>query len=273
MTDDLLTLLRSADPVPNEPGYDEVQTRLLLARATAPSLLPSTRPTRRRLAASGLALAGLAGAFALGQSAATAPSASAAVDFTRDGNDYIVTVTDPERDSADLTAALKDKGFDITLRTVPVSPSLVGALVEKEFSNGTQPLQALQDEACLPGDQCTIGFRVPVDFKGTTAMTFGRQARSGETYRVSTSSLAPGERLACRDLVGQTVPDAASTIAAAGLTVKYRGAPTSNGSGDAQDPALYQAMYVVDVTAQSPTEVIVFAQHDRPAAAATRPGC
>jgi hypothetical protein len=255
--DNLLVRLRAADPVKDLPAYDEALTHRLLARATAPRPVPVARPTRR-LAVTGLALASLAGAFVIGQNAATAPSASAAVAFTRDGNDYIVTVTDPESDSAHLTAALKDKGFDITMRTVPVSPSLVGALVEKDFPSGTQPLQSLHNGPCLPGDRCPIGFRVPIDFHGKTTMVFGRQARPGETYVVATSSRARGERFACQPLVGKPVPDAVRTITATGVTVTYRGIP-----GDTQNPTAYKARYVAEIEALSPSQVELLTQPDR----------
>ena len=77
-----------------------------------------------------------------------------------------VRITEPDRDSAELTAALKAKGLNITLETGPVSPSLVGSHHGDGVLRGHSGDRRIEPVAMPCRDGCEVGLRVPADFEG-----------------------------------------------------------------------------------------------------------
>lgn len=234
---------------------------------------PAKRRNRRRLPVGsrwsrGSVLAptlGLVAAVAVGvavlatSSAVTPQPAAGAVAFrTAAGGDIIATVTNPFAAVSQLRSAFAQRGFDITLNLVPVSPSLVGTVVYSSDEGGSSAIQPLQRGQCLNGGGgCSIGVKIPASFAGRGYITLGRPARPGETYESQASAFAPGEPLHCSGLLGSRVIAAQSALERDHLTVEWRevtaetsadGTQTSHSTTDTS-PASSNYIWDADMTA------------------------
>jgi hypothetical protein len=88
--------------------------------------------------------------------------------------------------------------LDITLRMLPVSPSLVGTVVYTDASSSAVEsevtmIYAKCASAPSGGNRCAVGIKIPLDFHGQYAVDFGRAARPGEAYVSTNSASASGE--------------------------------------------------------------------------------
>ena len=107
----------------------------------------------------------------------------------------------PGRRPASYNAEFKAHGLDITLSLVPVSPSLVGSVVEisTDGPDGNSIAHHHRRGECWTGGgghECPVGLRIPDGYRGQAAIAFGRAARPGEQYE-STAPVdaAPGEAM------------------------------------------------------------------------------
>jgi hypothetical protein len=129
--------------------------------------------------------------------------ASAALDITRKGDDYIVTVKDLFADPKRYEREFKAVHLNISLTFEPATPSLEGVILT--LSNEITALEP--PGGCnFPRRGCQIGLRVPVDYKGRANVRLGRKALSGEVYTARATFAAPGEPLHCVPFVNKTVP-------------------------------------------------------------------
>lgn len=193
------------------------------AEADGPAVLPPpTRIRARRRPTIGLPLlaAGTAGVMIAATLAARSgepgdprrPSAPAqttqerielvaALDFTRGGRHLDVRIRDPYADPERYRKEFAEHGLNVRLSLVPVSPSLVGTVVMEETSAGTRPgdFTGIRVKgACeVPsgGDDCTVGVRIRIGYKGSAQIVFGRAARHGEQYESTAQADAAGEAL------------------------------------------------------------------------------
>lgn len=78
---------------------------------------------------------------------------SSAVAFIIAPGDIIATVTDPFAAQKDLDAAFAAHGFNITVQLVPVSPSLVGALVATSQDTPGSVIEPLEGGTCVTGGE------------------------------------------------------------------------------------------------------------------------
>jgi hypothetical protein len=166
-------------------------------------------------AASALAVVVLVGVEAL------APPAAAGIEFAR-GDGYLVArVVDLRADPDAMRAAFRERGLDVDLELVPVSPSLVGEIVA---SSESEPgIEDIPDPArgCPAEPRCgPIGLRIPIDWDGEAQIVLGRAARPSETYVSAGDAFAPGEALHCATgLIGATVARARAVLDRRGLAV------------------------------------------------------
>jgi hypothetical protein len=208
---------------------------------------PRARVTRLRLAAC-LGVSALLAAAILGPALRGDGTVASAVVFSQSGDEIIADVTDPFADEERLNAAFAQRGLDIKLRLIPVSPAMVGTLIARETErpgdadvgvlseiaddpsdpSTTRVAPVLDKATCTPGG-CPIGLVIPANYAGSATFTIGRPARDGERYAAATSAFAPGEALHCSDLLGVSVGEAARRLADGakppGLTVSWRRAP------------------------------------------------
>jgi hypothetical protein len=190
-----------------------------------------TRPALARSRRRHLRVALIAAAIAIGAAAIfgvvselrQAPPAAAAVEFHTSGSYIVATVENPFAAERQLDDAFAAQHLDITLKLVPVSPSLVGSVVYMGSSAGASDIGVLYSATRqAPGGPLPIGLRIPVDFKGQADIVLGRTARPSETYVSTGDAFAPGEVLHGSGLVGMRVSAALLKLKALGLSAEWR---------------------------------------------------
>jgi hypothetical protein len=152
---------------------------------------------------------------------AFAPPAAAGVEFARSDGYLMARVVDLRADPDAMRAAFRERGLDIDLELVPVSPSLVGEIVA---SSESEPgIEDIPDPArgCPEELHCgPIGLRIPLDWDGEAQIVLGRAARPSESYVSAGDAFAPGEALHCATgVIGATVGSARAVLDRRGLAV------------------------------------------------------
>ena len=182
--------------------------------------------------------------------------------------DVIAYVTDPYAASRNLSAAFAQRGFDITLSLVPVSPSLVGTVVFMGSDVGNEDLiRTLNGGTCVTGGgTCPIGLDISGQFHGVAQVTLGRAARPGERYESAASAFAPGEPLHCTRLLDARVSELLTVLTAKHLHVEWtdfdnRNAPIGEppGSDYVQGVGLAAANLVTVNVSRSPIDPVFHA--------------
>jgi hypothetical protein len=214
------------------------------------------------------------------------PVARATVAFRPAGNaDIIATVTDPFAAQRNLDAAFARHGLDITLRLLPVSPSLTGTVIYTGGSADASQIQPITGGKCLTGGgSCPVGLRIPVPFKGHGEITLGRPAKPGESYESQASAFAPGEPLHCSNLAGARVEHALARIRAAKLRPTWRQdtiVKEPDGSETGTSHVLTYAPtknYIWEALMIARDKILIWTQPTRPpghnvAGAPVEPGC
>ena len=205
--------------------FEEVTAVERTSPANATTQVPARSPRRRlRVAVTVAALAvGAAVAFGIVTELHQAPPADAAVEFRTSGSFIVATVENPYAAERQLDAAFAAHGLNITLKLVPVSPSLVGSVVYMGSSAGASGIGVLYSTTKqAPGGPLPIGLRIPADFKGQADIVLGRAARPGETYISTGDAFAPGEVLHGSGLMGMRVSAALVKLRALGLSAEWR---------------------------------------------------
>lgn len=188
--------------------------------------------SRRRLIPVVAAAAGVTAlVFALTIALRPAPPAAAAVQFRTSGQYIVATVVNPYAAEQQLDAAFAAHGLQITLKLVPVSPSLVGSVVYMGSSADASQIGVLYSKTKqAPGGPLPIGLRIPVDFRGSADIVLGRAARAGETYVSTGDAFAPGEALHGSGLLGMQVSAALAKLRQLGLSAQWRVVQPAGGS-------------------------------------------
>jgi len=126
------------------------------------------------------------------------PAKAEALTFTRHGRYINVIVRNPLADPRKYRAEFRAHGLNVSLKLLPVSPSIVGTVVYFG-GTGTGAIKVITARGrCFTGgggSACPVGLRVPVDFRGQADLVFGRAARAGERYESTASATALGEVL------------------------------------------------------------------------------
>jgi hypothetical protein len=218
------------DPGPGLTGG----ARDLLAEITALPV-PTAAPVRRwrpRIAlplVAALAMTAVALSWIL-PGLGTRP-ASAALDIRREGGYYVVTVRDIFASPQLYQAQLRSKHLDITLRVVPVSPSVEGGIFpqfEKRYIGLTSEEITRRPDliapihtpgACTFEPRCTIGVKIPVGYQGHADIRLGRKGRPRERYEGFGQLSNPGEPLQCRKFVNKTFDQVRAMLGARGVTI------------------------------------------------------
>jgi hypothetical protein len=173
------------------------------------------------VAATAIATAGVAGIIALTGSR-NPVGLAAAVQITRKTTYYEARIVDPQADQKRFKAAFAKYGLHIDVRLVPASPHIVGTIVFEDEDERAQQsesegagIKMIDDPACrtASGANCSIGLRVPLNFKGHAIVEIGRKAKPGEPY----TTTSPKD--AVHDLSGLTVAQAEAALAKKGLRV------------------------------------------------------
>jgi hypothetical protein len=153
-----------------------------------------------------------------------AKAQAAALSIARHGRYLYVIVKNPVADPKQYRAEFARYHLHITLQLVPASPSIAGSLVaETESAGSGSQLRAITAVGkCFTGgggSECPVGVRVPIDYRGTASLVFGRAARPGELYESAGPATAPGEAMHGLRYVGMTVAAVLGKLAARDVTV------------------------------------------------------
>jgi hypothetical protein len=205
------------------------------------------------LAAAALVLAVLASALLL--SSPKAAKADVRIE-QRDGR-IIVTLVDLEHRPGFIEKAVREAGLDITVKALPVGPSRVGRFLFEADATGDAPdLQTIDQQG-----SSFVGFSVPVGWTGHLKLYVGRPPAAGEAYGAFSDALAPGEPLACLDLVGKPASAVAKAVDGRDLDVTF--VVSREGQGVVRLPlskvetSAYADWVVVRLTALSPKRISV----------------
>lgn len=160
---------------------------------------------RRVDAVTRLAAAAVVVAVAVVAFVVVSPSpAHAGVDVTRIGDDLVIRLTDLETHPDEIVDAAREAGLDVVVDQVPVGPSNVGRFVgDTQRGDYPEELRSVDSD----GASTFVGFRIPHDYSGELRLRLGRPAEVGEEWVVSSQAVAPGELLACSDVVGRSLAE------------------------------------------------------------------
>lgn len=187
-----------------------------------------------------------------------ASAQAAALSFTRDGGYLDVIVRNPLAAPAVYRAEFAAHHLHITLTLVPASPSMVGTLVAMQ-GNDLQGLATITAKGrCWTGGGgyvCPVGVKVPVGYRGTAQIIFGRAARPGEQYESTGLVTASGEAMHGLAYRGRTVAAVLAMLRARRVTVpQYR----SPGSGCELPHPIPVNWIVTDADPWAPGQVLLW---------------
>ena len=223
---------------------------------------------RRLVLAAGLAVAAAAVAAGAtlvsvrGPASVRPPTveAAAALSFTRHGGYIDVLVRNPVADPKFYQEDFQAHGLHIRLYLLPVSPSLVGTVVFIDtLGPGGDSITTITAKGrCWTGgggNQCPVGLRVPIGYRGQAAFTFGRAARPGELYESTAPADAPGEVMHGLKFRDKTVPVVLAMLRRRHVTARLRNFYTAQilNAGD-----LRGTWYVYNADPWAPQQVTLY---------------
>ena len=193
------------------------------------------------------------------------PVKAEALTFTRHGRYINVIVRNPLADPRKYRAEFKAHGLDVSLKLLPVSPSIVGTVVYFG-GTGTGAIKVITARGrCFTGgggSACPVGLRVPVDFRGQADLVFGRAARPGERYESTVPATAPGEVLHGLRIVGKRVSAVLKMIARRHVTAAEFHIMTARGTGKLVS-RVPGSWYVYDADPWAPGQVMLWVGRTR----------
>jgi hypothetical protein len=189
------------------------------------------------------------------------PGSAQALSFTTRGGFIDVVVHDPLADPTRYRAEFAAHHLDITLKLVPASRSIVGTVVA---FGGTQ-LQAIDPITakgkCVVasgGSICPVGVRVPLGYRGSAEIVFGRAARPGEQYVSAGSPTAPGEAMHGLRYRGRTVATVLALLRARHVTVPQYRYVHANFGHVLRPDQVPRGWYVLNAVPWAPGQVLLF---------------
>ncbi|RFS83546.1 hypothetical protein D0T12_21155 [Actinomadura spongiicola] len=198
------------------------------------------------------------------------PLPVAALSFTRRKDHIEVRIKDPLADPRRYEKEFAAHGMNIKLSMVPASPSVVGTIVFQDEGEGPdeRKIETIEEGRCVTGGggdgKCLRGLRIPIGYRNSAEIAFGREPRPGEHYNSTNSAFAPGEALHCFDIRGLTVEQADRRLKQRKVTATMFHWETANygyTEGRAELPGNW---YVTDADPWAPGQVMLSIQKDRP---------
>lgn len=185
-------------------------------------------------------------------------TAAAGFEIIPDETGLTLRLTDLATRPDGVEQAASEAGLDVTVTAEPVGPSMVGKFI------GLNATQLVEQVTITQGDPDTgfTAFRLPLDYSGAVELRMGRPADPGEQWAALSDATAPGELLACQDLIGQPLSDATAAAAATGAgTIKVMLLDTARWltGTDIDDHA---DTSVIRVTQRSDDEIVIDAASD-----------
>jgi hypothetical protein len=186
------------------PAARALLAELVVERVHVPDAPPRRRPAARpvrRLALASVAVAAMTVAVVVGPSLLAGPGsatsyANSAIEVTRERDFFVARIKDPLADRAKYVEAFRAVGKDVDIELVPVSPRLIGRLLEASGGSGRVSTELVSvgprpvDCASQPAS-CTMVVRIAAETTGTVRYRLGRAARPGEMPQDPVVSTVP----------------------------------------------------------------------------------
>jgi hypothetical protein len=194
--------------------------------------------------------------------AAAPASQTQVLSFVTNGTSTTVLVRNPLADPSRYRAEFAQHHLDISLKLIPVSPSLVGTLVFIGEYSGASNLTPLTAKGrCYTGgggSACPVGVRIPAGFHGQADLVFGRAAKPGEHYESTASALAPGEAMHGMNITGETVSQVLAQLHARHVTVPVFDYMATTGATHLRPGQVPGSWHVYDAVPWAPGQVMLF---------------
>jgi hypothetical protein len=197
-----------------------------------------------------------------------AKAQAAVLSVARHGRYLYVIVKNPVADPKKFRAEFARYHLHISLQLVPASPSIAGSLVAETESagSGTQLKAITALGKCFTGgggNECPVGVRVPIGYRGTATLVFGRAARPGEQYESAGPATAPGEAMHGLHYVGKTVAAVLGMLAARHVTVPQWRVQNARCYTDSRR-TVPDSWYVYQAVPWAPGQVLLWASRTWP---------
>ncbi len=191
-----------------------------------------------------------------------APAHANTLQVTPNGGYLEIRILDPAADPQRYKDELSRHGLDIELKLAPAAANRIGRVIFEEIDDKGSATSIDTIEA--PGDctltgNCSVGIRVPLDYKGHAQIVFGRAPMPGEENEGDAPVLSDDQEAALRALVGQRVSDVRQLLAARGQTATYR---VGFRSLEATADQVPDSWYVYQVAALANNVVVLWVSAD-----------
>ncbi|SCF27973.1 hypothetical protein GA0074695_5102 [Micromonospora viridifaciens] len=191
-----------------------------------------------------------------------APARADTLQVTPDGGYLEIRILDPVADPQRYREELARHGLDIELKLAPAAANQVGRVIFEEIDDNGSAVTIDTIEApgdCTPTGNCSVGIRVPREYKGHAQIVFGRTPKPGEEVEGDAPVLSAEQEAALKALVGQRVSDVRWLLTTRGQTATYRVGFRSLEATADQVPGSW---YVYDVAALANNVVVLWVSAD-----------
>ncbi|MGH3212815.1 MAG: hypothetical protein ACRDNO_34155 [Trebonia sp.] len=155
---------------------------------------------------------------------ANSQAAIEALSFTKADGYITVIIRNFAADPSWFNADFARHHLPYTVNVVPVSPSLVGTVIEENYAPGVRLITGPRKcfaESTGELAPCLIGFKVPENLRDAGSITIGAPTPPGQRYEGIGSIFAPGEDLAglLKQVAGQPMSQVRPILASHHLKV------------------------------------------------------
>jgi hypothetical protein len=166
-------------------------------------------------------------------------------------------ITNPADAAGQLQSLLRSRHFHITVTQEPVSPSLVGSIIDpgvkEPAANGAGIVGAITGPCAGGARGCVDGIVLPARFTGSARIVVGRAAKPGERYAAAADIFRPGEMLHCSAVLGESVRQALPALESLHVKIAWE----TGGGKAARWPASLGRYYVAGGTARSAGSLVI----------------
>lgn len=218
-----------------------------------PDRSPARRPARWLAAAAAVVVLVAAATVLL-----RPDDAAAGFEIVPDDTGLTLRLTDLATNPEAVEDAAAAAGLDVTVTSAPVGPSMVGKFIGLTATQLVEQVQVTEGDP----DGGFTAFRLPRGYSGAVELRMGRAARPGEHWAALSDATAPGELLACEQLIGQPLDRAvaaAERTAAGTVRVMLLDDGTWLSATEVRDHA---DATVIRVTQRSTDEIVIDAATD-----------
>ncbi|MEV4113234.1 hypothetical protein [Nonomuraea sp. NPDC049695] len=197
------------------------------ARQMLTQIMDDAAPPKKRRWAVTLPIAAAVAVTAWALPTFLTASPAAALDVKEEGDHYVIEVKDLYAKPEVYESRLRGLGLKVSLKVVPVSPSLVGEIstdtpgwAKGPFPYADKIKTIDRPEQCGRYRQCPIGVTIAKDFTAQADILLGREGRPGEEYQAGAGLNDDGEPLHCQPFYNRPVSEVRGRLKEMGVSVR-----------------------------------------------------